>query len=189
MKSIRLLLFVTPLIILSCEPAPENLFTRKFKIAKGEHYSTPKLMETLQSSTLEFNATFDHSAVYNLGTTALQDSKNKLMGFADCNSYHHDNSARFAWQWFNDRLEIYAYCYVNGERREAFIGTISLHTPHHFRLELTDHEYRFFLNHSEPVVVERGSNCDKGLYYLLWPYFGGSTPAPHDVTILIQRKP
>lgn len=189
MKNITALFILIILTISACEPAPKDLFTRTFLIRKGEHYSTPRLVETLQSSRLSFKATFDESAVYDHGTVALQDAKNKLLGFSDCNSLHHQNSARFAWQWFDNRLEIYAYCYVNGERAEAFIGTVNLGEENRYEIVILSDEYKFTLNNNESVLIPRGNNCDKGVYYMLWPYFGGAVPAPHDVTIKIHRAP
>ncbi|MBA4056062.1 MAG: hypothetical protein C0490_15210 [Marivirga sp.] len=168
----------------ACEEK-EELF-RQFVIPEGEHYSTTRLVQSLQSDNLVFEAKFDASAMYHFQETGFQDSKNKLLGFADCNSLHHENSARFAWQWFNDQLEIYAYCYVNSQRVEKFIGVVSIDELNHYELTLTDDYYIFQLNSDEPVSIERGNVCRAGLYYMLWPYFGGTLPAPHDVSIQLQ---
>jgi hypothetical protein len=170
----------------ACEPAPDDLFARRFLIRSGDHYSTPRLAETLQSDRLIFHATFDQSAVYDFGDAALQTNKNKLLGFADCNSLHHENSARFAWQWFNDRLEIYAYCYVNSERVEEFAGVVNLDEKNLYEIRLTDAEYIFYINGKQTNAIGRASVCDKGIYYMLYPYFGGSLAAPHDVTITLS---
>jgi hypothetical protein len=172
------------MMIMACEEAGAP--SRTFTIKEGEHYSTPRLTESLQSNVLEFEAMFDNSAIYNLGEQSLQSNKNKLLGFSDCNSLHHENSARFAWQWYNDRLEIFAYTYVNGERQEAFIGVVELNQFNHFRLTINDGYYLFQLNGEKSVKMERVSTCNTGLYYKLWPYFGGSVPAPKDVHIAIR---
>lgn len=121
--------------------------------------------------------------MYDFGDAALQSNKNKLMGFSDCNSLHHQNSARFAWQWFNDRLEIYAYCYVNSIRMEEFIGTVNLNEENLYEIAMTANEYVFYLNGQRVTRIKRGDVCDKGVYYMLYPYFGGSIPAPHNVRI------
>jgi hypothetical protein len=168
----------------SCEPEAELI--RTFTIRQGEHYSTPRLVETLQSSVFRFEAKFDASAVYYFDDTSMQSNKNKLMGFADCNSLHHENSARFAWQWYNDQLEIYAYCYVNSQRVEKFVGIVALNEFNRYEIELTNNAYIFRLNDEEAVTVERGSTCDRGVYYKLWPYFGGTLAAPHDVHIDVK---
>jgi hypothetical protein len=139
----------------------------------------------MQSQKLVFEARFNESAIYNFNDPAIQSDKNKLMGFCDCNSLPHENSARFAWQWYNNRLEIYAYCYVNGNRQEQFIGVVQLHHYNHFELEVGK-EYIFRLNNEAPVTVRRGNTCKTGAYFKLWPYFGGHVAAPHDVTIDIK---
>ncbi len=189
MKSIRTFFLATLTIscLFGCEPTPDDILTRHFHIAENEHYSTPRVFETLQSNQLVFTAIFDQSAVYDLGDPALQSSKNKLLGFSDCNSMHHENSARFAWQWFNDQLEIYAYCYVNGTRVEKFVGVVALNAASSYRIELTSTHYRFHLNDEPVVEIERGGTCDRGIYYMLWPYFGGELAAPHNVHIAIRQ--
>lgn len=171
-------------MLCSCEPAVDPV--RSFTIKEGSHYASERYVETLQSSVLTFEAKFDQSAVYDLHDAAQQSNKNKLLGFSDCNSLHHENSARFAWQWYNDRLEIFAYCYVNSVRVEKFIGVASLNQFENYRIELKEHEYVFYFNNEPPVTVERGNVGDRGVYYMLWPYFGGSLPAPQDVSIEIK---
>lgn len=168
----------------NCEEEAD--LSRNFVMSEGEHYSSPRLVQSLQSNTLNFTATFNETAIYHFEDAGFQDSKNKLLGFSDCNSLHHENSARFAWQWYNEQLEIYAYCYVNGVREEKFLGTVELHKKNKYQLKVTDGNYVFQLNNQEPVYMKRGNTCDKGLYYMLWPYFGGTIAAPHDVYISLE---
>ena len=141
-KALQSLLWACGLFITfaACDDLPfeREVSTREFLIRTGEHYSTPRLMETLKSGKLAFRATFDESARYQLADATLQESKNKLMGFSDCNSLHHENSARFAWQWFNDRLEIYAYCYVDSVRVEEFLQTIDINEENLYEITKTD---------------------------------------------------
>jgi hypothetical protein len=177
-------LIATTLLLTSCEEEAD--LKRTFVMPRGEHYSSPRLVQSLQSNTLSFTAAFNESAIYHFDEEGFQDSKNKLLGFSDCNSAHHDNSARFAWQWYNEQLEIFAYCYVNGERVEKYIGSVGLHEENRFKLKVTDIDYVFQLNDQEPVNIARESTCEKGLYYMLWPYFGGRIPAPHDVSISLK---
>jgi hypothetical protein len=185
MKHLTSLIALTLFALLtSCEPTPEDLFTRHFLIRKGEHYSTPRLTEVLQSERLIFTAKFDNTAIYNLGDAALQTNINKLLGFADCNSVHHDNSARFGWQWDGEKMKIFAYCYVDGDRIEQYIGTVNLNEVNRYELELTGSHYVFYLNGEMRAEVKRSDNlCNTGIYYLLYPYFGGGVPSPHDINI------
>lgn len=168
----------------SCEEEAD--LSRNFVMSEGEHYSSPRLVQSLQSNTLNFTATFNQTAIYQFEDAGFQDSKNKLLGFSDCNSLHHENSARFAWQWYNEQLEIYAYCYVNGVREEKFLGTVELYKKNKYQLKVIGSNYIFQLNNQEPVYMKRGNTCDKGIYYMLWPYFGGTIPAPHDVHISLE---
>jgi hypothetical protein len=171
-------------LLMSCEP--EMDLYRHFVIRQGDHYATPRIVETLKSEKLSFVARFDQSCQYQFDDPSFQDSKNKLLGFADCNSMHHENSARFAWQWLHNRLEIFAYCYVNGERVEQFLGVVALEEENHFEIRLRQDEYVFTLNHQQPISIKRESACQTGAYYMLWPYFGGTLPAPHDVHVSIK---
>lgn len=192
MKSSIQLVIMSGLLImftLGCEPAPDDLFVRRFYIEKGEHYSTPRIIETMQTDRLIFTAQFDESAMYDLGDQSMQSNKNKLLGFADCNSLHHENSARFAWQWYKNQLEIYAYCYVNSERIEKFVGVVNINELNHYEIQVQQNQYVFRLNQSESVQIERASTCNSGVYYMLWPYFGGSMPAPKQVKIDIAITP
>lgn len=175
----------------SCEihlenPFEKDLSSREFLIRAGEHYSTPRLMETFDGERLAFRATFDESAKYDLGDPALQTNKNKLMGFSDCSSEHHENSARFGWQWFNNRLEIYAYCYSGGQRLEQFVGSVELDKENLYEIARTPDQYVFFLNGEKKASIARENVCSGGANYMLYPYFGGSVPAPHDVRIDIE---
>lgn len=170
-------------ILISCEPAWEPFET--FVIPKGEH-SKNFPVQMLQSDLLKFDVIFDESAIYTSVLPENQWDTHKLLGFSDCNSYHHDNSARFGWRWLNDQLEILAYCYVNEERIIQELGTIQLNVTNHMELMLTDDSYIFSLNYGEQVYIKREKPCNTGAYYMLFPFFGGDEVAPHDITIRIN---
>lgn len=181
------MLFASVLLLSSCELPFENVTpSRNFVIRAGDHYCSPRLYETFNSGKLAFKATFDESAKYEFGDPALQTSKNKLMGFSDCGSLHHENSARFGWQWFNNRVEIFAYCYVDSMRIEKFIAPVNLNEENVYEIVATDSEYVFYLNGERKESVERTSTCSDGIKYMLYPYFGGTETAPHDVNIKIE---
>jgi hypothetical protein len=179
-----LLLSMLLCILCGCEPSFEEAF-EVFTIPEKAHYSEQRHVEFLQGSSLFFKAKFDETAEYVLDD-GFQDSKNKLLGFSDCNSAHHENSARFSWQWFNNTIEIYAYCYVNGQRVEQYLGTVNKNEVVSYEIRLSPSSYTFIFRDQE-TVIPRGSTCDVGAYLILWPYFGGQKPAPHDVTIYLKR--
>ena len=178
-------LILLALVSWSCEQAPSELM-EVFVIRAGNHYADQRQMESLQSNSLFFKARFDSTAIYDFESAYWQDSKNKLLGFSDCNSLHHVNSARYAWQWNNNQLEIYAYCYVQGVRNEAFLGTVAIGETATYLLEINPHAYVFTFK-DKRLEIERKSDCNVGVYQMLWPYFGGQIPAPHDVRIYLKR--
>ncbi|MEQ8473529.1 MAG: hypothetical protein RIC35_20195 [Marinoscillum sp.] len=181
-------LFLVLLISLSlfgCEPEYSEPYT-SFLLPEGSHGQSLRA-ETLQSTKCYFKAIFDESAIYQTEDPVNQYDINKLMGFSDCNSVHHVNSARFGWRWLDDLLEIHAYVYVNGERFSELVGVVPLNEPSSYEIAITKETYRFKLNELDEVVMPRGSTCDQGAYYMLWPYFGGDETAPHDIKIKIQR--
>lgn len=182
--SLVYVLLVLSLLVTACEEEAD-LF-RIYTVKAGEHYATPRVFESLNTSRLSFDAKFYPNCEYLFEDAGYQDSKNKLLGFSECNTTHHENSARFAWQWLHNRLEIFAYCYVNGERVEKFVGVVELDEVNHYEIIIEENRYIFLLNDEAPVEVERGSVCNTGVYYMLYPYFGGTLPAPHDVNIAVK---
>lgn len=172
--------------LLSCEDALEQPY-EEFIIRKGRH-SSGLWTQSLQASSLKFDAIFDETAIYETTIIENQHDINKLYGFADCNSHHHQHSARFGWRWLDRNLEIFAYVYADGERITQYIGTVPLNEPRSYEVEVSDAYYHFYLQGHDPVSIERKATCNKGLYYMLFPYFGGNEVAPHDVTIKILTK-
>ncbi|WP_421871169.1 hypothetical protein [Marinoscillum sp.] len=186
MKTLKLLVFVWVAIACSyCEPVvddPVELYT----IPKGKHYSSYKA-EFLQSDILRFEVAFDESAIYTTETEENQWDTNKLLGFADCNSHHHENSVRFGWRWLDGKIDILAYCYVNGERIIEQIGSTQPNHTNSYEIRLTDTEYQLTMD-DKTISIARSKPCDTGSYYMLFPYFGGDETAPHDITISIRRR-
>lgn len=184
MKKIIQLVLICSLALFSCTE-DIGLPFRTFVIPEGEHYSTYAI-ESMQSTSLNFKVLFDSTAIYQTIDPIQQFSTNKLLGFADCNSHHHENSARFGWQWVKNELQIIAYNYVNSQRQEEFVGVVDIGVISNYRIEITDDHYIFTLDDYPQVIMERGNNCNVGVYYMLFPYFGGQEVAPHDITIKIR---
>lgn len=173
------------LFLLGCEPDYPEPY-EVFVIPKGSHDAGWK-PELLHSSSLKFEVIFDESAIYTSELAENQWDTNKLLGFSDCNSAHHDNSARFGWRWLDDQLEIIAYCYVNGVVIIEPLAAVPLNEPSQYELALLPEVYRFTLN-GKVHDVKRDAPCNTGVYYKLWPYFGGNEVAPHDITIKIKTE-
>lgn len=187
------MLFLITVLVSSCDAwyeIPELVYI----IKEGSHTSNVQGslpgngLRSLKSTTLEFTARFDQSAVYNLGNNDQQDV-NKLYGFSDCNSHHQNNSARFGWAYNleSNEVDIYAYVYNNGNRVIQLIGSAGINETNLYRITLEEGSYLFeFKNFAERV--NRGSDCGFGLYYLLYPYFGGNAKSPHDIKIYITEQ-
>ncbi|WP_152425074.1 hypothetical protein [Nafulsella turpanensis] len=156
----------------------------KYVILTGEHHATLSF-ENVALDQLKFNALFDSTAIYSTIDPANQADINKLYGMADCNSYHHTNSARFGWRWHEEQLEIWAYTYVNGERNSAFVDTVSLGVFNEYEISFEDNNYRFRLNEKEVEMPRQCEATAEG--YKLFPYFGGDETAPHDISIWIEE--
>lgn len=182
-QALRYLILTLPLIW-SCEERVDMPF-ETYTIKAGKHYATAKA-GFLQADRLTFYATFDETAEYVTSDPENQWDTNKLFGFADCNSHHHEHSARFGWRWVEGKIEILAYCYVSGTRIIEKIGETLPHEKNYYEIRLTDSQYQFSFD-GATLEVPREKPCDKGAYYLLFPYFGGNETAPHDIHIYLQQ--
>ncbi|MDQ3191186.1 MAG: hypothetical protein M3Q58_06310 [Bacteroidota bacterium] len=155
-----------------------------YTIPAGEHRSVSSV-KLYKGNELNFNILFDSTAIYTTLDPVNQHSINKLYGFSDCNSNHHDNSARIGWRWFNNNLEIFAYCYSETERSSELVTTIDIGKEYECTIKAIDDNYYFTIN-GKTCIIKRG--CEKAkLKYFLYPYFGGTEAASHDITIKIKR--
>lgn len=156
----------------------------KYVILAGEHHATLSFESTALDK-LKFRALLDSTAIYSTIDPANQGDINKLYGVADCNSYHHTNSARFGWRWYEEKMEIWAYTYVNGERKSSLVDTVALGTFNEYEISFEDNKYLFRLNDKE---VEMPRHCEATAEgYRLFPYFGGDETAPHNINIWIEE--
>jgi hypothetical protein len=176
--------FLLSLLFSSCTKF-ENGF-EVYKIEQGEH-SSNHLVRTLAHDYLMFNCTFNQSAKYTTVDPVNQGDINKLMGFADCNDSHQKNSARFGWRWFNGELQIHAYVYNDGVRSSEFIRAVGIGSNHSYKIQMTSDTYEFTVDNTT-VSMPRTNDCEFGVYYMLFPYFGGDEVAPQDITILVDEQ-
>ena len=152
-----------------------------YKIPAGEHYSIPRLVQTLDSDKLIFYAKFDESSQYN-GDTDI----NKLYGFSDCNSTIHTNSARFGWRGGKEKntVDIFTYTYCNSKMSWKFLTTVEINRKYRYKIQLLSDKYVYTCN-GATIQQPRCNDCKRGIYLLSQPYFGGNNPAPHTVLIEI----
>jgi len=176
------------LIILSLFGCNKEKFTpfKKYIIKEGKHSSSNKI-RTLKSDTISFDVKFTETAIYKSEKPSNQYDINKLFGFSDCNQHHHENSARFGWRWLDEKIEIFSYVYNNGVRSYTFIKSILPNEIHEYQIIILEDNYIFSVDNS--IVIEKRTNkCDVGLYYLLYPYFGGDESAPHKIIIFMKEN-
>lgn len=180
------MLHSTTLLILSlCLFLSSCKGVKTYIIKKGQHESGTHVAVVLKDQ-IKFQTIFDDSAIYATQNPENQADINKLYGFSDCDSAHHDNSARFGWRWLNSQLEIHAYTYVDGVRASQFIKNVNLNQTHHYQLNITADRYEFILDETT-VTMPRGCSTFSIAKYKLYPYFGGDEVAPHDIKIIIAQ--
>lgn len=154
------------------------------KIVNGMSFDK---IRTLKSNRLVFTARFDETARYDLATQDQHDI-NKLMGFAEANSLHQENSARLGWRYNieHENVEIFSYIYRDGEMSFNKISEVDLNETIEYQINLFEDEYEFVVN---GFSFREYRDIDKqvGVYYRLFPYFGGDEVAPHDINIYIKE--
>jgi hypothetical protein len=179
MKILTIILFV--LLTTNSFAAKEKVYT----IEKGEHYSKGLKFGLFVAKKMKVDVRFDNSAIYNFGNSNQADT-NKLIGFSDCLSTHHKNSARLGWRWFEDELQVMAYAYADGKRQSKVIGAVPLNEIVRMSIYVDKNNY-FFKVGPNSVSLKRGCSKKLAVGYKLFPYFGGDEVAPNDIHIYIKK--
>lgn len=159
-----------------------------YLILKGNNYCEKNSYPLYKQASLSFIALFDSSCIYTTLDPNNQADINKLMGFSDCTTLHHANSARFGWNWKDDKLQLHAYCYVDSVRQYKKLGDVALNTPIQCKLEVLPGMYVFTLD-GKKDTMQRFCNDSIANGIKLYPYFGGDEPAPHDIRIKVKELP
>ena len=162
-----------------------TVFT-KYTIAAGKQYADKNLFTQTSYAELKFTAKFDSSAIYSNSDPNNQYDINKLYGFSDNNSTHHQFSARFGWRWSDNALRLFGYIYNNGVRSTKELGTVAIGAENNCSVKITPSHYVFSLNNLKDSLP-RTSATFKAEGYKLYPYFGGDESAPHDIFIYIKE--
>jgi hypothetical protein len=173
-------------------PAPESpnlpYGGRIFEIKKGNHYHSGIMIYFVPRKYHAWQTYFFENTIYESKLKENQADINKLVGFSDCFSLHHKNSARFGWNWdlTNKVMKLHAYSYNNGNRQFAFIKNIPLKTIVNLSLRVEGHQYIFT---ADGVEVRLPRHCGNSWAwgYKLFPYFGGDETAPHDINIWLKE--
>lgn len=167
-------------------PAPDIESFTTYTIGAGQHYADNNINVQTTYTELKFIAKFDSSAIYATTDPNNQDDINKLYGFADNNSFHHQFSARFGWRWSNNALRLFGYIYNNGVRDSKELGTVMIGAENACAIKVTANKYIFTLN-GITDSMPRTSPALRAEGYKLYPYFGGDEKAPHKISIFIRE--
>jgi len=158
----------------------------QYNILKGNQYCDKNNLVTVKLSLLKFKVRFDSSAIYKTSCAENQSDINKLFGFSDNNQLHHEYSARFGWRWSDSALRLFAYVYNDGKMSFKELGTVAIGKENDCSISVSGEEYIFKLNGAE-LIMPRASTTPEAEGYQLYPYFGGDEPAPHNISIWIEK--
>lgn len=162
-----------------------------FTIKEGKHYSDKwahKLLRAVNlSRKVEYLVNFDRRCLYTVDGVDRFDI-NKLFGFS-IGLNHHGNSARFGWRSNGEEIIISAYVYREGVVETVVVGSVSPGERFKASIEVIGRKYRFTA--VGPGQISSISEFNAGTCFYpglsLWPYFGGSRTAPHDMSIELYR--
>jgi hypothetical protein len=185
-KNVEASLQPQPSKALPVQPTTQTNFT-KYTILKGQQYCDQSSFTKVEYEELTFLVRFDSSAIYRTTDPVNQADINKLYGFSDNNSQHHQFSARFGWNWsIEGGLCLYGYIYNNGVRSAKLLGSVEIGQEHTCSIKVAGSSYIFTVN-GKSVSMPRTSPLVKAAGYKLYPYFGGDELAPHTISIWIKE--
>jgi hypothetical protein len=168
---------------------PFCTFGRVFKIPQGHHRSLPVVTKPFVGNKMEITAIFDETARYEfpIENSSDQGDINKLYGFSDCHGSHLQNSARFGWNWYQNKLSVYAFTHTSGQLNFRFLSEVEFNKPYQGSIQIhPDKRSYIFSFNGISVQMNRGCQDQKAWGYHLFPYFGGQQVAPHDITLNVK---
>lgn len=166
-----------------------SAYGRDFTIPAGNHRSLPILTIPFVGTQMYISAIFDESAKYEFPVEKSSDQGdvNKLYGFSDCGGSHMQNSARFGWNWYNNKLSVYAFTHVAGKLNFQFLSDVDFNKPYHGSIQIHPDKKSYIFNfNGNTVLMERGCQELRAWGYHLFPYFGGQQVAPHEIKLNIK---
>lgn len=189
----RILTLLLLLVLSSC--TAQTIYT----VNEGAHYFSPRQYGTHSGiETLFKTVTFDSSCIYKLGNEDDADI-NKLFGWGVGITSAH--SVRIGWNCASDSgIDLYAYFHYNGKRwsvpkdsllqgkgqriGRSFLPNIPISCTIHRARDAISFTVKQ-LARTENYVV-RFANFPNGWGWVQYPYFGGTSVAPHRMTIKIE---
>jgi hypothetical protein len=196
MKAVNLFI-ASILLFFSCSKQAENIINKdlsssndpkgftRYTIRQGSQFCDQSIYAAVETNQMNFIVLFDSSAIYQTSMAENQDDINKLFGFSDNNSDHHQYSARFGWRWSDHALRLFAYVYNEGERISKEISTVNIGKEINCSIQVKGDHYVFTAD-GVTETMPRIASTEKGKGYQLYPYFGGDEVAPHEINIWIR---
>lgn len=163
---------------------------KTYIIKSGKHYSEGLNFGLTLKDQIRFVGIFDESCVYDHGNHENYDI-NKLYGFST-SIHHHIQSARVGWRCLdgiNIQLLTYSYDGWKNRLKEKILGTVLPNQEFTCTITIGAEKFKYdfkTLGKSNSAEDPIRRKCWP-FRYLLYPYFGGNIPAPHDMKINIQR--
>lgn len=160
---------------------------KNYKIKKGCHRSGIYFKPFLKKDKLCYEVIFNNSCLYDFKDENRYDF-NKLFGFSQGN--HRKDSAMFGWRTNNNKIELSAYCYIDGFKRIVILKSIDIDKIYILEIQnkKNTYDFRIISDIGEIILLKKIPRYDTKKYgYELFPYFGGSTSAPHDIEIHMEK--
>lgn len=158
----------------------------KYTIQKGNNFCDGNGFKQISLSEMKFVVKFDSTAIYQTQSAENQYDINKLYGFSDNNSDHHQYSARFGWRWSDNALRLFGYVYNQGSVSSKELTTVAIGAEINCSIQITPGSYIFYVNGTGYPLMRMATTA-KAEGYQLYPYFGGDETAPHLINIWIKN--
>jgi hypothetical protein len=158
----------------------------KYTIQKGNQFCDRNGYKPIELTEMKFLARFDSTAIYQTQSIENQYDINKLYGFSDNNTDHHQYSARFGWRWSDKALRLFAYVYNGGAVISKELTTVMIGAEVNCSIRISCDNYLFTVD-GTTTSIPRTATTDKAKGYQLYPYFGGDEFAPHEINIWIKN--
>jgi hypothetical protein len=155
-----------------------------YLIKKGKHDSGFHVHLTMENQ-LTADAILTDSCIYDLNDPQLQSDTNKLFGLSD-NLYHEWDSARIGWRFYENKLEVMGYSRVDGQHYEQHLAFVEPNVSYRYSVKILDGEYQYWIN--DQCITHLRTSKYNFVRYWLYPYFGGTSVAPHDILIKLDHK-
>lgn len=157
---------------------------RVHTIKKDKHTATNRCIRFVSNNQIRFDFFVSSSWLYDEKAPGFQSGWNKLIGISE-GFNQHKNSVRVGWRCIENTIYLSSYCYINGERRISDMvevpmgwntGSVTI-TATHYRVQINDRIFNF-------------ENTNRSFFkFMLYPYFGGNSKAPHDMEFKFRLNP